>query len=209
MIAFVERLGQQMLRRSRSQTMHCFVLLLLLSPVSFPTSYGVYLGKKQNGIPPPFLPPPLPVDSDQTGATWLKNYFIGGSRPTGVSATGAISISSVDAEIGASSANPRQMYPISASHFINNGSSTVSTTYDFNCQLRSGTTPTVGAYEYKGSTNPGWAIATGFKPTLTCATTQPSTTAHSSHPHTGSMTSGAFKAFVIAPLLLALLMMVL
>jgi hypothetical protein len=56
-------------------------------------------------------------------------------------------------------------YPSATSALKNAGSAayTAPATKDFNNTPRSNTTPTVGAYEYTTTTNPGPAIGPGFK----------------------------------------------
>jgi hypothetical protein len=57
-------------------------------------------------------------------------------------------------------------YPVSGSHLVNTADPSSEAwvpQVDFNGAPREGDTPDVGAYEYDGASNPGWAIREGFK----------------------------------------------
>ncbi|ELR22027.1 uncharacterized protein ACA1_157590 [Acanthamoeba castellanii str. Neff] len=97
----------------------------------------------------------------QTNTVWLKNAYVSGSAPPGVPSTGVFQVTA-GAVINAGANN---FYPSVGSPLINAGSTAYPSpaTRDYNGSPRTGSTPTVGAFTYTTSTNPGAAIARGFK----------------------------------------------
>eukprot|EP01114_Cavostelium_apophysatum_P011276 TRINITY_DN2548_c0_g1_i2.p1 TRINITY_DN2548_c0_g1~~TRINITY_DN2548_c0_g1_i2.p1 ORF type:complete len:629 (+),score=131.01 TRINITY_DN2548_c0_g1_i2:51-1937(+) len=104
-----------------------------------------------------------------SGGTINNNGYYGeGSDPIG---TNSVALGTQNAEL----LNPAGLnyYPKAGSKLLNAGASLSSVSSDFNCNARSGTTPTLGAYEYVGASNSGWQIADDFKPTCGSSTPPP------------------------------------
>ena len=96
----------------------------------------------------------------QNGVVWENNAYNSGSVPSGVSANGTIQVGTASAEL--TSPSTYNVYPLSSSKLINAGAPLL-LPYDFNYFARNCKTPTIGAYEYSSSSNPGWTVQKGFK----------------------------------------------
>ncbi|CAF3577728.1 unnamed protein product [Rotaria sp. Silwood1] len=94
------------------------------------------------------------------GASIYNNAINGALDATGIQVNGTFGVSSnvfVDA-------TANKLYPAVNSPLINKGANPLNQVlYDYNGMQRSNTTPTVGAYEYSTTNNPGCAITYSFK----------------------------------------------
>ncbi len=108
---------------------------------------------------------------------WANNGYIGGSAPPGATGNGAFVLGSITTELQDPSKN--NFYPKSTSKLVSSpgGNSTYTTSYDYNCNARSTSSVTIGAYQYQQATNPGAAAVAGYK---TCVTPNTPTTTPSS-----------------------------
>jgi len=96
-------------------------------------------------------------------ASWGSNAYVTGPLPSGVGSWGGFQVTTA-AVADVSNFN---FYPSGPnSPLVGAGNVSYPSpiiTFDFNDDARSATAPTVGAYEYSQSTNPGWTLAHGFK----------------------------------------------
>ena len=82
---------------------------------------------------------------------------------------------------------------------MNAGSASLLTSEDFNCNPRSTSAPTVGAYQYSTATNPGWTITQSMKPACgSSSSTTGSASTTGSTSTTGSAAPGISPAVYLS-----------
>ncbi|CAF2036540.1 unnamed protein product [Rotaria magnacalcarata] len=102
----------------------------------------------------------IKASNDLTGATIYNNAINGSISATGIPSCGTFAISS-SAFLNAAATS---FYPASNSLLINKGVNLrYQALYDYNGMPRSIVTPTVGAYEYSTTNNPGCLVIKNFK----------------------------------------------
>jgi hypothetical protein len=98
--------------------------------------------------------PSITSASNLAAVTFANNGILGSISASGVSSSGTFLLSSTESNVF-ENVNNYNFYPAQNSALINAGNASFSISYDFNGNSRSSTTPTVGAYEYSTTTNPG------------------------------------------------------
>ncbi|CAF1285032.1 unnamed protein product, partial [Rotaria sordida] len=110
--------------------------------------------------------PSIKATNDLTGASIYYNAVNGSINAAGIQQNGTFMVSNNVF----SDAAARNFYPAVGSPLINAGANPLQQVlYDYNGMTRSNTMPTVGAYEYSATNNPGCATTNSFKCGLSTA----------------------------------------
>jgi len=97
------------------------------------------------------------IGNTNPNAKFSGNYILGSTAAGGTLGNGLSDFVNVATD---------NFFPSKTCAFINKGSNLYHTPYDFNGTPRNQDNPTPGAYEYKSTGNPGWAVHSGFKQTI-------------------------------------------